>query len=87
MNYNIYQAKRMREEGDGLPSIKEIVKEKLMNSDVELKKEQIDEQVCLIIKLSKDESISGATSTALRELESEGSIDHISHGYWKRTSI
>lgn len=81
-----YQAKIVRESLNGvkLPSIKQIVKDIVLNSDTELKKEEMDEYVCRQIGFPMDESISGATSQALDKLKSENIAKNVSHGYWRK---
>lgn len=81
-----YQAQRMSEEmkGGSLLDIKEIVQNKILSSDIAFKKEEIIEHVCRQIKLPIDIEISGAIGQALKKLESEGILDHVSQGYWKK---
>ncbi len=77
-------------EGENLPSIEEIVRDILLNSDIELKKEEIDEAVRIEMskkigfQLPLDDSLIGATSAALKKLQSQNIIKHSSHGYWKK---
>lgn len=85
-NNRVYQAKVIRDslEGKHTPSIDEIVKEIILTSESSLKKEEIDKKVELIIGLSLDDSIVGATSNALKSLEKQSIVKHFKHGYWEK---
>lgn len=81
--YNAKMFRELTESGLRLPGIDEIVLNMLLSSNGILKKEEIDNYVCNKIQFPMDSSISGATSAALKNLESIGKVEHVSHGYWK----
>ena len=81
-----YNAKKLLTEYNDkivLPSIEDVIKNILFRKFIALKKQEIDEIVCQEIDVKMDNSISSAVAVALKNLESNGDVSHVSHGMWK----
>ena len=83
ISYNARKLRMFYEDGTVLPSIEDVVKNILFRKGIVLKKQEIDELVCQEIDVKMDESISSAVAIALKKLESNGYVSHVSHGMWK----
>lgn len=85
-NNRVYQAKVLRDKIDGknTPTIEEIVEAIILSSESILKKDEIAKIVEMKIGLSLDDSLIGAISCAIKNLEKKKVIKHHSHGFWER---
>lgn len=82
---SVYDAKVEYEamRNNKIPPYDEVVKNIILSSNTELKKERIDRAICKQIGLKLDSSITHATANALLKLESKDIIQRGSkRGYW-----
>ncbi len=81
-----YQAKIVRELqiGNRLPSIEEIVTEKLQNDKTTVfKREDIVQHVAVTIGYPSDRPLALSVTAALRSMESKGLAKHLERGLWQ----